>query len=80
VYGPQAAWAYGGAAATPAAARMHQPWTSTGRRQRRDRDPTFFSNGQRHYGAYDIDSRTAAITTARAQLLTPAERPRATAE
>jgi protein-disulfide isomerase len=42
--------------------------------------PTFFINGQRHYGAYDRDSLTAAITTARVQLLTPAERRRATAE
>jgi protein-disulfide isomerase len=42
--------------------------------------PTFFINGQRHYGAYDLDSLTAAITTARAQLRTPAERTRATAE
>jgi Na+/H+ antiporter NhaA len=42
--------------------------------------PTFLINGQRHYGAYDLDSLTAAITTVRAQLLTPAERPRATAE
>jgi Na+/H+ antiporter NhaA len=37
--------------------------------------PTFFINGQRHYGAYDLDSLTAAITTARAHLLAPAERP-----
>ena len=31
--------------------------------------PTFFINGQRHYGAYDLDTLTAAINTARAQLL-----------
>ena len=31
--------------------------------------PTFFINGQRHYGAYDLDTLTAAISTARAQLL-----------
>ncbi len=37
--------------------------------------PTFFINGQRHYGAYDHDSLTAAIKTARAQLLVPAEQP-----
>jgi DSBA-like thioredoxin domain len=42
--------------------------------------PTFFMNGQRHYGADDLDSLTAAITTARAHQLTPAERPRGTAE
>jgi Na+/H+ antiporter NhaA len=30
--------------------------------------PTFFINGQRHYGAYDLDSLKAAITTARARL------------
>ncbi|HJQ42624.1 MAG TPA: Na+/H+ antiporter NhaA [Jatrophihabitantaceae bacterium] len=30
--------------------------------------PTFFINGQRHYGAYDIDSLKAAIKTAKAQL------------
>jgi protein-disulfide isomerase len=30
--------------------------------------PTFFVNGQRHYGAYDLDSLLAAVTTAGAQL------------
>ena len=30
--------------------------------------PTFFINGQRHYGAYDLDSLKAAISTARTQL------------
>jgi protein-disulfide isomerase len=29
--------------------------------------PTFFINGQRHYGAYDIASLAAAIRTARAR-------------
>jgi Na+/H+ antiporter NhaA len=29
--------------------------------------PTFFINGQRHYGAFDLESLTAAIKTARAQ-------------
>jgi Na+/H+ antiporter NhaA len=29
--------------------------------------PTFFINGQRHYGAFDLDTLTAAIRTARAQ-------------
>ena len=33
--------------------------------------PTFFVNGQRHYGAYDLDSLVAAVTTARAQLQRP---------
>jgi protein-disulfide isomerase len=28
--------------------------------------PTFFINGQRHYGAYDIDSLKQAVRTARA--------------
>jgi Na+/H+ antiporter NhaA len=32
--------------------------------------PTFFINGQRHYGAFDIDTLSAAIRTARAQGLT----------
>jgi predicted DsbA family dithiol-disulfide isomerase len=30
--------------------------------------PTFFINGQRHYGAYDQESLKAAISTARTQL------------
>jgi protein-disulfide isomerase len=29
--------------------------------------PTFFINGQRHYGAYDVESLSAAIKTARAR-------------
>ena len=29
--------------------------------------PTFFINGRRHYGAYDIDSLTAAVHTAKAR-------------
>jgi predicted DsbA family dithiol-disulfide isomerase len=29
--------------------------------------PTFFINGQRHYGAYDIATLTTAIRTARAR-------------
>ena len=29
--------------------------------------PTFFINGQRHYGAFDIETLTAAVKTARAQ-------------
>jgi protein-disulfide isomerase len=32
--------------------------------------PTFFINGQRHYGAFDIETLTAAIKTARAQAKT----------
>lgn len=31
--------------------------------------PTFFVNGQRHYGAYDIETLTKAIKTARARAL-----------
>jgi protein-disulfide isomerase len=30
--------------------------------------PTFFVNGQRHYGAYDVQTLKAAVKTARAQL------------
>jgi hypothetical protein len=30
--------------------------------------PTFFVNGQRHFGAFDLASLTTAVTTARAQL------------
>jgi predicted DsbA family dithiol-disulfide isomerase len=29
--------------------------------------PTFFINGRRHYGAYDIDSLKTAVRTARAR-------------
>jgi predicted DsbA family dithiol-disulfide isomerase len=29
--------------------------------------PTFFINGRRHYGAYDIDTLSAAVRTARAR-------------
>jgi hypothetical protein len=32
--------------------------------------PTFFINGQRHYGAYDVETLTAAIRTERDQLAT----------
>ncbi len=32
--------------------------------------PTFFINGQRHYGAFDIDTLKAAVKVARAQALT----------
>ena len=28
--------------------------------------PTFFINGRRHYGSYDIDALTAAVKTAKA--------------
>jgi protein-disulfide isomerase len=31
--------------------------------------PTFFVNGRRHYGAFDLESLKAAVKTARAQLL-----------
>ncbi|HEY1487162.1 MAG TPA: DsbA family protein, partial [Micromonosporaceae bacterium] len=30
--------------------------------------PTFFINGQRHHGAYDVETLRGAIKTARAQL------------
>jgi protein-disulfide isomerase len=29
--------------------------------------PTFFINGKRHYGAYDIDTLSAAVKAARAR-------------
>ena len=39
-----------------------------GRRpQQRRRDATFFVNGRRHYGAYDIRSLTEAVRAARAR-------------
>ena len=31
--------------------------------------PTFFINGQRHYGAYDIETLTRAVRIARARVL-----------
>jgi protein-disulfide isomerase len=31
--------------------------------------PTFFINGRRHYGAYDIESLTAAVKTAKARAM-----------
>jgi Na+/H+ antiporter NhaA len=34
--------------------------------------PTFFINGRRHYGAYDIDTLTAAVRTARARAVVAA--------
>ena len=34
--------------------------------------PTFFVNGLRHHGAYDIDTLSAAVRTARARTLLPA--------
>jgi protein-disulfide isomerase len=30
--------------------------------------PTFFINGRRHYGAYDIDSLTSAISAEKARV------------
>ena len=40
--------------------------------------PTFFINGRRQYGAYDIDTLTAAVKTAKAQArLGLPDRPRA---
>jgi protein-disulfide isomerase len=34
--------------------------------------PTFFVNGRRHYGAYDVDSLTSAVKAAKARSLVPA--------
>jgi protein-disulfide isomerase len=31
--------------------------------------PTFFINGRRHHGAYDVETLTAAVKAARAQLV-----------
>jgi protein-disulfide isomerase len=31
--------------------------------------PTFFINGRRHHGAYDVETLTAAVKVARAQLI-----------
>jgi Na+/H+ antiporter NhaA len=36
--------------------------------------PTFFINGQRHYGAYDIDTLKSAVKAARARALVRAQR------
>jgi protein-disulfide isomerase len=38
--------------------------------------PTFFVNGRRHYGAYDIDTLKAAVKTAKARALVEAPPPR----
>jgi Na+/H+ antiporter NhaA len=38
--------------------------------------PTFFINGQRHYGAFDIDTLKRAVKTARAQAVTASSRRR----
>jgi Na+/H+ antiporter NhaA len=37
--------------------------------------PTFFINGLRHYGAYDIEALTAAVRTAKAAAIAPAPGP-----
>ena len=37
--------------------------------------PTFFVNGRRHHGAYDIDSLTAEVTAARARAVSAARGP-----
>ncbi len=34
--------------------------------------PTFFINGRRHYGVYDLDALTEAVRTAKSRLLLPA--------
>ena len=36
--------------------------------------PTFFINGRRHYGAYDIDALTTAVRAAKTRALTTAAR------
>lgn len=36
--------------------------------------PTFFINGRRHYGSYDIAALTAALRAAKAVAVTPARR------
>ncbi len=36
--------------------------------------PTFFINGRRHYGSYDITALTAAVRAAKAAAATPARR------
>ena len=41
--------------------------TSTRRLQRSSWHPTSFADGRRQYGAYDIDTLTAAVKTAKAQ-------------
>ena len=38
--------------------------------------PSFFINGKRHYGAYDIDTLTAAVKAAKARTLIAAAPPR----
>jgi predicted DsbA family dithiol-disulfide isomerase len=39
--------------------------------------PTFFVNGRRHYGAYDIDGLTASVKAAKARETVTASRARA---
>ena len=38
--------------------------------------PTFFINGLRHYGAYDIDTLTEAVKTAKARVSITTQPPR----
>jgi predicted DsbA family dithiol-disulfide isomerase len=38
--------------------------------------PTFFVNGRRHYGSYDITALTSAVLAAKATAATPADDPR----
>src|SRR5205823_7167834 len=42
--------------------------------------PTFFINGRRHYGAYDIAALTAAVKTAKARALVASSSERTAAE
>jgi hypothetical protein len=37
--------------------------------------PTFFVNGRRHYGAYDLDSLTAAVRNAQEAMVDKAQGP-----
>ena len=41
--------------------------------------PTFFVNGLRHYGAYDIDALTSAVQAAKARAIGRKPHPPATA-
>ena len=38
--------------------------------------PTFFINGRRHYGSYDITALTSAVLAAKAAAAAPADDPR----
>jgi hypothetical protein len=42
--------------------------------------PTFFINGRRHYGAYDVDTLSAAVKAARARAAASEPKPEPKAE